>query len=219
MFGHWQTWLSGGGFGGLIVVLVNLIERLTGRRLSHKSYGLIFVAAFLICACFIVWIQEHAERGNLSKNNKALTDVAERAKAESAQKDGTINALRNQLQDQQATINRFIAELGNKIAPEPLRLTALRLENDRAGHHVKWIILTSRIITPVSLAVECDGGIANLAPWILGASGMMGGGGGKLSDRGWEVRIDSPAWTPTSPLALTITYTKDDHGVCRFQVR
>jgi hypothetical protein len=55
VFWRWQGWLGGSGFGGAIVVLVSLYERLSGRAMSKRMYVTFFVIAFLFGAFFMAW--------------------------------------------------------------------------------------------------------------------------------------------------------------------
>jgi hypothetical protein len=64
VFGHWQIWASGGGFGGMLVLGAALFERFTGRSLSKRTHIALFIVGFFLCACLLSWIDEHdrAER-------------------------------------------------------------------------------------------------------------------------------------------------------------
>jgi hypothetical protein len=215
VFGHWQHWLSGGGFGGLVVILVSLMERLTGMSLSRKAHALIFVASFFVFACFIAWTSERSERMALQQQHDVLDQDLKTTKEQLAQRDGTIGALHNQLQDQQSTINRFIGELGDRILPAPHRIVALLLEKNREAKTVKWIVLTNRVVTPLRMPVGCDGGVTQTRASIIGA-GVQHGGSSKISGNKWEISIGFPAWGPSSPLLIEITHVAAEHGPCTF---
>ena len=60
-FGHWQTWASGGGIGGLLVILLGIYERVWGRPVSNRMYIEIFIVGFLFFALFAAWREEHSE--------------------------------------------------------------------------------------------------------------------------------------------------------------
>ena len=59
VFGPWQIWLSGGGLGGFIVIVVNLIERWVGKPLLSKSASIyLFIVMFFVCSCFLAWVPD-----------------------------------------------------------------------------------------------------------------------------------------------------------------
>lgn len=71
-FGHWQTWASGGGFGGLLVILLGIYERVWGRPVSNRTYIGIFIGGFLFVALFVAWREEHSELIKERRNAPSL---------------------------------------------------------------------------------------------------------------------------------------------------
>ena len=59
LFSNWQNWASGGGLGGVVTLVVYLVERLWGRTMSKLWYVLIFVVVFTLGASFMAWRDEH----------------------------------------------------------------------------------------------------------------------------------------------------------------
>jgi hypothetical protein len=64
---HWQSWVTGSVVTGLIAVF----ERLTGKSLSKRAYGAIFVVAFLLVAFFLAWQDEYQRANNLESKLRA----------------------------------------------------------------------------------------------------------------------------------------------------
>ena len=46
---------SGGGFGGVIVLIIYLTERFRGQAMNKKWYALLFIVLFILGASFMVW--------------------------------------------------------------------------------------------------------------------------------------------------------------------
>jgi len=53
--GHWQGWLSGGGVGGAIALIIAAVERLCGRELPKKWYATILLGGFFVGANYAAW--------------------------------------------------------------------------------------------------------------------------------------------------------------------
>jgi hypothetical protein len=83
-----------------------------------------------------------------------------------------------------------------------------------AAHEKTLLVVTDKAVSPVRMTVQCDGGLENISPWILGSSGLMGSGIMKLSPKSIQFGIDSPAFTPKSPLRLSIYYNEDRLEPC-----
>lgn len=61
LLSHWQNWASGGGLGGVVILLVYLIERLRGKTMNNAWYIVLFVVVFILGASFMVWKDEHQQ--------------------------------------------------------------------------------------------------------------------------------------------------------------
>ena len=57
VFGQWQTWLSGGGIGGVAVIVVGILDRWGKWPMSKKWYAAIFLGAFFLGANYVAWLQ------------------------------------------------------------------------------------------------------------------------------------------------------------------
>ena len=82
VFAHWEIWLSGGGFGGFIVVGVGVFEKFSEKSLSKRTYFYIFLVSFFVCSCFISWVGKDtalkaAERQAKTNTEKLNTKITE----------------------------------------------------------------------------------------------------------------------------------------------
>src|SRR5207249_3690466 len=62
VFWHWQSWAGGSGFGGAVVVLIGLYERLTGHVMGKRMYVTVVIVAFLFGAFFMAWRDQYHGR-------------------------------------------------------------------------------------------------------------------------------------------------------------
>jgi|SRR5579872_3232683 len=64
VFGRWQGWASGGGFGGAILLCLYLYERLSSKIIPNRVYVSLVIVAFFFAASFMAWRdQYHAYQG------------------------------------------------------------------------------------------------------------------------------------------------------------
>jgi hypothetical protein len=191
----------------------------------HKIYICI---ASLIVAQFFVYQDIKADRTKVTEDQKKATEAFALEKIEAkrllANREGQIESLKNQVQDQQSTINKALVQLGNAQQQEPLKITHYflgaipgRFNPEIAPYRGNFLVLTNKIITPVRLLVTCDGEIVQTAGNVLGTGAMMEGGwGGKGKNKNeYGIGILSPAWTPTNPLLVTL-YTNQKQINCNF---
>lgn len=54
-FSHWQVWASGGGLGGAVLLIINLVQAATGWKMSAKWQLLILLVFFVIGASYMLW--------------------------------------------------------------------------------------------------------------------------------------------------------------------
>jgi len=81
LFGHWQSWASGGGLGGAALILINLYERLRNWTMPKRWYALMFVFFFMLGASFMTWRdqrdQVRSERSETDGLRKRIEDLAQ----------------------------------------------------------------------------------------------------------------------------------------------
>jgi len=231
VFGRWQIWLSGGGAGGFMVIVAGVIEKITGRALSRRKYLLIFVIAFFLCSCLLAWIDEHDVRNGLDAKlqtaSKQISNQADEFRDQisglrqgAAVKEAVSQTLQKQNRDQQSTINGCLSQAMKLLTPEPLRITPLVFDNETASEikKVRWLVVTNKTITPVQMNVVCSRPFEDGSVWVVG-SGMMGGGASKIAPQVLGIGVSTPAWSPTSPLLVTMSYRGDNDLACSFVPR
>jgi hypothetical protein len=124
----------------------------------------------------------------------------------------TFNAQQATLSAQQTTMNSCMATLGDLEKPQPLKITPFplgvvegRKNPTVARYSTDFVLLTNKIITPVRLVVTCEPGLVQAGGGVLGTAGSMGGGWNILpSPKSYGIGFSSPAWTPDSPMLVTI---------------
>jgi hypothetical protein len=76
MFGHWQHWLSGGGFGGFVVIVILIVEKLhpKGWTMSKRWYVVMISAFFVLGASFMTWNDQQQQIVSLNGSVRDLND-------------------------------------------------------------------------------------------------------------------------------------------------
>lgn len=200
--------------GCAATVVLELFRRfLLKREFPNRWYAWILVA-FLVFALFQAWEEQYTS----AEGRAALiSDVAVQNASLERDKNGQaaqIQLLQNQVHTQQETLNEAVVQLGKANAPVPLKITALPLREIDA-HSAEFILLTNQQITPVRLLVTCPAGLREASAGVLGAGlQSVGGWGGRFSGAQFGVGILSPAWTPISPLLVTLRYDQEKLGTC-----
>jgi hypothetical protein len=137
-------------------------------------------------------------------------------KQECAVKDGINRTLERQNRDQQSSINGCLSEAVKLVTPEPLKITPLILEEK--DNQTKFIVLVNKTVTPVNLILVCDQNITSASTWVLGQT-IMAGGTGVFASRLVQINIGSPAWSPISPLLVSVTHKENSTPTCSFNLK
>ncbi len=105
-------------------------------------------------------------------------------------------------------------------AREPLKLSVNILEatmGAQAPFETKFLVTVNQIYTPVRLLVQCEKEIVQAHGSILGAAvSMSGDWGGRFSKNQFGIGILSPAWTPATPLVVSVKSNASSLGTCQF---
>lgn len=225
---------------------------MTAEWKGDTGRGVLVVVA--IWCCVFVWavcttiFQDHTQaRANLKGARAEITSLKQNAgtaatgsqqeisKLQStiSNRDTEIAGLKNQIQNQQATINSTLLELGRsqqqeiqplRITPHYLGIVSIRLPASVAGAQAfgSWLLLTNKTVTPIRVLVKCNIDVVAASGWVLGTGGMTSGGwGGRVTEslQEYGVGILSPAWTPNTPLLVTVhakSQSQNQNARCSF---
>ena len=201
--------------------------------------GKVAVAAWLIVFAYnllsaprnlLVEAEAHAKQENdassveikaLSTEKDSLKSSVAEAKTACAVKDGINQTLQKQNRDQQSTIDGCLSQAMKLLTPEALKITPVFFDNDTSNAVVwksRWILLTNKTVTPVSMVVSCNAVLDSVDVSPIGGT-MMGSAGNKLGPSAWGSNIQSPAWAPTAPLLARVSHRGRDSIVCSFNLR
>jgi hypothetical protein len=243
LLSSWMVWA--GGILRVIPFIESFIEPWLRRKYPRvdawfvargndlkKNLKVIAVACLLI-GCYRAWVFEHknAEAAMYGKDGKTeawarFNQCDKELAIKSVLADtysGQIADQRSRLDGQQQVFNQCIVTLGSVSKPERLIVNGyfigvLHDELKNSPDHVgNWVVATNRSVSPVQLLVQCGGVITSASAMILGTGTMATGGwGGKFSDHKYGLSINSPPWTPTNPLLVTIHAPAANIGNCEF---
>ncbi len=187
----------------------------------------------LFIGCYRAWVFEHrnAQNAMYGKDGKSEawskfnTCDADRSNLRNLSSTYSIQLenQRNFINSQQGTINTCVVSLAKLNQSAPLKITPFYLgvlEGSKqptvAPFSANFLLLTNKIITPVRLLVTCEPGLLQAGGGILGTAAMTGGGwGGRFSVKQFGVGFSSPAWTPASPMIVTV-YSNEKELKCSF---
>jgi hypothetical protein len=150
----------------------------------------------------------------LNRTRKNLTEQLHALQNDCAHKDGVLQTLEKQNRDRQASINGCLSQATKLLTPEPPKIVPLILDDDATNKRSRILLLTNKSITPVNLVGVCDQPIVAQKMDLLGV-GNVTGFVDNFGPNTIRVKIDSPAWTPISPMTLTFVY-KAKWPSCQF---
>lgn len=168
------------------------------------------------------------------------------SKSLSGQYQGTINTLQSQIATLQSRLDAQAKKVdiignsdivtGKKPIPvvvqnqppappteEPLKIYASQMPvepNTKYGAFARqYILTTNKVMNGAHAIVTCKGTITDGNATISGA-GVVIGGGSKTDDHTFSIGIETPNWSPSSPLVVTLYY--DDAstiGSCKIRLQ
>jgi hypothetical protein len=155
-----------------------------------------------------------------------------------AKDEGVSETLQKQNGDQQNTINNCQTEAMKLLTPESQKITVLTWEDkvvNGTDHEASYLLLTNRIVTPVRIDGSCDVSITAISADPIGIGTYSGGASvigrspsptslrfnqqREQSRTQFSVSFSLPAWTPTSPIRMRVSYTSLRTAGCNFIVR
>jgi hypothetical protein len=222
-------------FGVLIPWIKNRDKAMTWKKFFFEAVpeGLaVGLAAYLLVFFgHLLWapyqLQSDADRerdGAVLARDQAQSDVGT-LKADGKSKDAKIDDINGklsttftQLAQSQGVINNLGTQVAKFNQPEPFNLTLLTMgslypDKTKGLHSNSLLVLSNKTVTPVNATFLCAGYIDDLNAMIVGSGGMMGGSN-RLFGNSYHLQIQTPAWSPISPLLVTIYFNEDDPGAC-----
>jgi hypothetical protein len=132
LISHWQYWASGSGLGGFVVLVSALVERLINKKMSKKTYVLIFIVFFSVGASFMAWRDEHGLRIKSEASNGELRSAIEK-------KDAEINAKASAIDKRDKEIEELKGKISEPLPPPSasLRYGTSEIASDLTGYLVR----------------------------------------------------------------------------------
>ncbi|HXO20965.1 MAG TPA: hypothetical protein VOA87_13705 [Thermoanaerobaculia bacterium] len=136
-------------------------------------------------------------------------------------RESQISSLQARMLDQQKLVSELQIELGKSQQPEAFRTTVLKISTPIANPKIApnvttLLMLTNRVVTPVHAIVFCDNAMVNVEVNVAGSGEFKDAGTSRMGPNGFQINIALPAWSPTTPLLVTI-YHENDLGQCYYR--
>jgi hypothetical protein len=131
-----------------------------------------------------------------------------------------VTAMRDKTNCRMNVNNVLMGKLLTMAAREPLKVSVNLLEATKgagAPYETKFLLTVNQIVTPVRMVVRCNEEIIEAHGSLLGVGVTTHGGwGGRFSKNTVGVGINSPAWTPSTPLVISVKSNANPLGTCQF---
>ena len=196
----------------------NLFRDVVEELVLGLAVAVLIFGYYVIHAPYVMEQEAEETTSNAGQTLQAVTGENTQLRTQLTTKDGQIQTCGAQLTDAQKNVNDCLTQLGKANIAEPLKVTpffvSLNQNPQIAAHARNMVVITNKIITPVSSVISCEGEIVAVGGGIANTATTMAGGGGPIGKHQYRLGISSPAWTPTNPLILTLYYNEDDPGAC-----
>ena len=150
---------------------------------------------------------------------------------------GANGVLTKQTIDQQSSINSCQTQALKLLTPEPQKLTILTWEDKNlsgSDHQTTYLLLTNKEVNPTRIDGSCDVNLATTSAKPV--ENMPYSGGANIIQHFpqpssirynqplieatlFQIVFSLPAWEPTEPIRLDITYKSSRPALCHFNVR
>jgi hypothetical protein len=136
---HWQSYAT----GGVVTGLIGVTERLSGKQLPRKVYALIFVASFLLAACFMAWREEFTRANRLDRDNtaqKASLVIVSRERDDVRKIADRVPGLEQQLKDKSGSTPHTATRSGGaQVTPRAIMgLEVATYQKDNQQHKMEF---------------------------------------------------------------------------------
>lgn len=213
--------------GCAATVILELFRRFVLKKEFPNRWYAWILFVFLGFAAFQAWDEQFTSAEGRGRLIAQMSADKGKEDAKAVGDSATIEALRQQVGSQQTTINGLVLQLGEaqskevqprKIIPYSVGVVKNYDNPNLSQNQGTFILLSNKTITPVQILVSCESEIDVASGAVLGTATMMSGGWGGRVTRSltqFGVGINSPAWTPSNPLLVTV-YAKKNPGRCVF---
>lgn len=198
---------------GIVTAILLVVQGIRNGKAQEKAIGSINK---------IEGLTRDVEQGKTDIKTLGSSLQIEVARREQAERDLTLTVQKTG-QDTRSGVAEDIRKSPISVTVAPLNAPAkitpqvLKRPSETAPpYETQFMVLTDKMITPVRLIIDCDRDMIDIIGRIVGAGVQMSGGGGRISSHQYEIGIDAPAWTPTSPLSITVHSNDRNLGNCRF---
>lgn len=205
MFGHWKDEYKAGlrfAVWSAIVIYTPVIVWSVGKAVYDDHQGLMGAAGR-------IKVSLKSTRDTLGKQADDVRSQLASEQVQCAKKDGQNETLQKQNRDEQVLISGCQAEAIKRLIPEPFKETVTFLEdipsNDKDSlYSRRWLVMTNKTITPMSMTVQCWQPTESLSANLAGISSAIQIT--RVGPQYYRLDISSAAWSPSSPLVATVKY-------------
>lgn len=225
---HWVASMS-----SIVSFTLGIVELIRNKKIESWIFFAI-AGLFLIVGFDQAWQDEHRNAELLKAEKSSAISEREFWKEQSDNKDSAIRQRDNLLAQnysaligQQQTSNKAqqsLSQLSGKILdiskPEKLKLTLvgepLPHYSDNDPKELLILAFTNRMVTPIRALVECDKDIKAARVHLIAAGVTTGKMDYPIEEgKRFYIDISSPAWTPTNPMVMYVTYQNSGPSNCK----
>ena len=208
--------------GGIIAVIILLIEHRTGRSVTWKAlWSLLGFGLFV--SCFLAWHNEHRNSEVLIKEKASISGQLASCTANSRASNAVRQLLETQtgsqqltIDTQQSTINKCVFTLSKMAVGEPsyVHTWTVGIGIVKRPIITEIILVTNRLQT-VRGNLECNEPF-NIFDWTMTGAGVrMDVRTQKISANQYRLETTSPLWEPQAPVVVNTASDETLHD-CKF---
>jgi uncharacterized coiled-coil protein SlyX len=202
------------------------------RGLLGEGTIIAIVAFLLVWAGKVIWTPYGMQSETVQaldaskKTERQATDRVGQLEVSVTTKDAKIDSVNaqltttfTQLSKSQGVINSLAAQVTKANQPEPLEMTPIGMGSlypdlSKGLRTGSILVLSNRTIAPVKGIFMCENAIKNVNAVIAGVGIVSSTEPSRVAFNAFQIEIDSPAWSPKSPLLVTVYFDEPELGKC-----
>jgi hypothetical protein len=228
---------------GLVLILVPAKK---DDEAAHRKWRYILGGCLIVYGAIVGWQQSRASHAAARDKQEIISQTSERVAKETTQNvtaalqsqyGPTINEMARQLGEQgekvkeigqsdivtgkkpiSVLVRNSTSGLGSEQPEVHIARLAAPIRPELGKNGIQYILTTNKVMNGGKVLVTCTKGKINRGVAGIVGAGVQMGGGEVQDEHSFYADIQSPNWSPDSPMLINLYFDDESLGVCSFKV-